>query len=245
MKRPFWNLAVDLTVAALLVGMVATGYILTWPLPPGTNKSHSLWGLGRHQWGQVHIGISFGLLLAVAVHSVLHWSWVVTMMRRQFGGSAAPPQRPMVSLMTTAGVLAACLVGFAWLTQSAVRIDANLDCATQDASTVDAGPNRRDLQTSPWDEANKLLHARCLSCHGPSQEMGQFRVDRGSDYSRKYHGQVLVRPGDSANSQLIVIVSGQRPEIAFPDRHRLSEADVSVIRRWIDSGARGESGAKE
>ena len=44
MTRTTGNLVVDLVAAVGLLGMVATGYILYFPLPPGTNRSHTLWG---------------------------------------------------------------------------------------------------------------------------------------------------------------------------------------------------------
>ena len=44
MKRLFDNLFIDLFAAALMVGMAATGYILRFPLPPGSNKSLGLVG---------------------------------------------------------------------------------------------------------------------------------------------------------------------------------------------------------
>jgi hypothetical protein len=41
--RPALNLLIDILGAAFFLGMIATGYILHFPLPPGTNKSLSLW----------------------------------------------------------------------------------------------------------------------------------------------------------------------------------------------------------
>ena len=52
------NLLVDTVAAARLTAMVGTGYILWFALPPGTNRTHSLWGLLRHQFGAVHFWIS-------------------------------------------------------------------------------------------------------------------------------------------------------------------------------------------
>ena len=43
MNRTFRNLIVDLAAAFLFLGMMATGYILRFPLPPGTNKVMTLW----------------------------------------------------------------------------------------------------------------------------------------------------------------------------------------------------------
>jgi len=73
MKRFFDNLLIDLIAAALMIGMLATGYVLRFPLPPGTNKDLTLWGLTRHQWGDVHFWISLGLIAVILLHLCLHW----------------------------------------------------------------------------------------------------------------------------------------------------------------------------
>jgi hypothetical protein len=83
MQRTIVNLIVDLTAAVLLLAMIATGYLLQFPLPPGTNKALSLWGLTRHQWGEIHFWISLGLLTMLAVHLVLHWRWLVNVIRQR------------------------------------------------------------------------------------------------------------------------------------------------------------------
>jgi len=54
MNRTIANVIIDLAAALLFVGMIATGYILRFPLPPGSNRVLSLWGLTRHQWGGIH-----------------------------------------------------------------------------------------------------------------------------------------------------------------------------------------------
>ena len=81
MKRFLDNLFVDLLSAALMVGMAATGYILRFPLPPGTNKSLSLWGLTRHQWGAVHTWIGYGLAAAVWSRDIFKCLRVVKQLR--------------------------------------------------------------------------------------------------------------------------------------------------------------------
>jgi hypothetical protein len=91
MKRLFDNLFIDLFAAALMVGMAATGYILRFPLPPGTNKSLCLWGLSRHQWGDVHFWIGLALVTVILLHIVLHWQWLVITMRRKLSAAKAAP----------------------------------------------------------------------------------------------------------------------------------------------------------
>jgi hypothetical protein len=62
-------------------------------------------------------------------------------------------------------------------------------------------------------------------------------VDRREDFFRKDGDGPLVVPSQSARSPLIDIVSGARKDIPLPDRHRLPERDIQLLRGWIDSGA--------
>lgn len=62
MTRTSINLAVDLAIAALFLALIATGFVLGFALPPGTNKGLCLWGLSRHQFGNIHLGVSFAFL---------------------------------------------------------------------------------------------------------------------------------------------------------------------------------------
>jgi hypothetical protein len=82
-QRTLLNLIIDLVAAFLFLAMIGTGYLIRFPLPPGTNKALSLWGLTRHQWGEIHCWISLGLLSILAVHFVLHWQWLVMVIRQR------------------------------------------------------------------------------------------------------------------------------------------------------------------
>ena len=101
MKRTALNLLIDALAALFFLGMIATGYVLRFPLPPGTNKSLSLWGLSRHQWGGVHFWISLGLLAVLLIHLALHWQWVVTVVGRQLHLVTNPQGRHLRSGVIT------------------------------------------------------------------------------------------------------------------------------------------------
>jgi len=51
MNKATLNLIIDVAAAILFLAMIVTGFILRFPLPPGTNKSLMLWSLTRHEWG--------------------------------------------------------------------------------------------------------------------------------------------------------------------------------------------------
>jgi hypothetical protein len=86
MKRPVLNLIFDCLAFAGLVYLVSTGLIMRFVLPAGSGGSRGgagmmLWGWTRHQWGEVHFWIAVGLMLVLAIHLILHWRWLVTMIR--------------------------------------------------------------------------------------------------------------------------------------------------------------------
>jgi hypothetical protein len=40
-----------------------------------------LWGLTRHEWGNIHFWTAIGLMGALSLHLVLHWRWIVCMVK--------------------------------------------------------------------------------------------------------------------------------------------------------------------
>ncbi len=125
MKPACLNFVIDCAAAFLLLGMLATGFILRFPLPPGTQRSHYLWGLSRHEWGTVHTWISFGLIAVLIVHVVLHWQWIDGMIRTRIGRRTrnGPPaeSRTRMSGLVTAVVLLGAVAAFAWAACQSVQ----------------------------------------------------------------------------------------------------------------------------
>jgi hypothetical protein len=121
MKRFFDHLLIDLIAAALMLGMLSTGYILRFPLPPGSNKYLTLWGLTRHQWGDVHFWISLGLVTVILLHVCVHWQWIAISVKRRLSRTRAAPGSALVSGLITFLVLLAVLVLFGWAAQSRVN----------------------------------------------------------------------------------------------------------------------------
>ncbi|MEX1230667.1 MAG: DUF4405 domain-containing protein [Planctomycetaceae bacterium] len=246
MKRISLNLIVDLAAAILLLGMIATGYILRFPLPPGTNKSHSLWGVTRHGWGSLHFWISAALLGVLLVHVILHWHWLVSVVSKRFGQSISEKRSLHIGLIIGA-MLTGVSVLFVWISYRNVEPinDAEFVGHSQTAAsgevnqlTTRANGNKAfSSRLSFSKDVSTIFERSCLGCHGPKRATGNFRVDRKQDFFAKANGGPLIVPGKSSESPLIAIVSGRRTDIPRPDRHRLPEADVTLLRTWIDAGA--------
>jgi hypothetical protein len=245
MNRPLLNQLVDLIAAALFLGMIATGYLLEFTLPPGTNRAYTLWGLTRHCWGTVHGWISFGFLGAMLLHVCLHWPWVVAVVRKRLGKSAAPPSGLLRSGLATLLIVAAALGLFAWVAQTGVRPINDPEefgvCPPDAAGEPAPAPAAARPDERPavafWAEVYPVLEQSCVPCHGPQRQAGGFRADRRADYFGTAGRAALVLPGNSAASPLIAIVSGQRPDIPKPGAHRLPKPVVARLRAWIDAGA--------
>ncbi len=246
MKRTTWNLLIDLLAAAVFLGMLATGYIIRFPLPPGTNKSFTLWGLARHQWGEIHFWISVGLLVVLLVHLALHWNWMVTMLARQFRLATGPQRQPLRSGLITVGIAFVVLALFVWVTGISVREATDPHCLSDEGSGIKQPIHLSSEKTFPDDENGKVsfwkdvypvLKTSCLTCHGPQKAFGDFRIDQREDYFGQNTNKPLVIPGKSEESSLIAIVSGRRPNMAMAAVHKLPPQQVALLRAWIDTGA--------
>lgn len=97
MSRTALNAIVDAVAYAGIVVLATTGLMLRWQMPPGSGELHGMgfgsgagagsrpitvvWGLSRHEWGSIHYWIALGLMGVLAVHLVLHWKWIVCVLR--------------------------------------------------------------------------------------------------------------------------------------------------------------------
>lgn len=244
MQRTLLNLLVDLVAAALFLAMIATGYLIRFPLPPGTNKTLNLWGLTRHQWGEVHFWISLGLLTVLAVHFILHWQWLVTVIRQRLHRAKNDHSH---AGWITGLVLVALLVTFAWAAHVSVHERSDPRCddtetnetnnAEKTALAKTAEPQAHPPSLVFGKDVYPILERSCLSCHGPKKSKGNFRVDRKDDFLVPRDGKVWVVPGDPDRSPLLRIVTGTRTDIAFPERHKLPASDTAVLKSWIAGGA--------
>ncbi len=74
------NRIVDFFLWIAFCGMLATGFIVRYRLPPGRQGGHglSIWGWSRHDWGDLHAWLGYAVCAAVVAHLLLHWRWLRT-----------------------------------------------------------------------------------------------------------------------------------------------------------------------
>ena len=83
MKRKNIHFIVDVLAFIAFTLMTSSGVLLRYMLPPGSGRFSSLWGMNRHDWGDVHYWISIALFLLLTIHLLLNWQWIVAVMRGQ------------------------------------------------------------------------------------------------------------------------------------------------------------------
>jgi mono/diheme cytochrome c family protein len=129
--------------------------------------------------------------------------------------------------------------GQGFLTQNAPQFIRNW-MARWDSPQIQEIVSRAKADTNAVVVA-RLFEAKCLSCHGPEKQKGQFRVDqRESLLKGGESGVAAVVPGDPGKSGLfrMILLPVTHEEVMPPaGKQRLADADILAVFRWIQAGA--------
>ena len=224
MDKARLNLVIDLLAGGLLTGMVATGIVLQFILPPGSNRTHELWGWSRHDWGSLHGLVSLLLLALLAVHIVLHGRWLVSGVAKRLGWTSHAQARPRtfatLLLIAAAAPLVAITIGAAL---SVRPLEQPRHAEASATPTTNGRPTWSPVQS----DAAMVLSRRCAACHGPDQPAARFRADGLDMLLVVGLDQWLVpgRPDDSRLLKFLTRVDGDAPT----GRHDLSAADWDAL----------------
>ncbi len=88
-------------------------------------------------------------------------------------------------------------------------------------------------------DVRPILSDNCFACHGPDDKrrMANLRLDTEEAFAK------IVKPGDAAGSRLLVRIGAANPAARMPPPQAgltLTDAQISVIRKWVEQGARWE-----
>jgi len=81
MKLVKLNFIIDIIAFVGFVLLTTTGVLMRYILPPGSGRHSTIWNLDRHDWGGIHFWISVGFFAILAVHLLLHWRWIVNVIK--------------------------------------------------------------------------------------------------------------------------------------------------------------------
>lgn len=88
-------------------------------------------------------------------------------------------------------------------------------------------------------EVKPILNKHCISCHGGVKRNAQYSLlFRHEALDTAESGKTPIIPGNAAHSELIRRITSSDPEVRMPYKEApLSEAEIEILRRWIDQGA--------
>jgi hypothetical protein len=133
MKRSSLNFIIDSVAFAGFLLLATTGMLLAYRLPPGSGGREGfgdgrgesqrsidlLWGLTRHEWGDVHYWMAIALMAVLALHLFLHWNWIVCVVRGK--PSSASPYRLALGTLGLVSVVVLSVIPLFGTTTSLTR----------------------------------------------------------------------------------------------------------------------------
>src|SRR5215510_15000339 len=93
-----------------------------------------------------------------------------------------------------------------------------------------SAPSSFQLDVAP------LLAQKCLTCHGPAQQMSGLNLSSGASMLKGGQSGPAVVPGKSEESHLYRRITG-REQPAMPLGGKLTDSEIGMLKAWIDSGA--------
>lgn len=84
MKKIAINYWLDVIAFVEFAFLTSTGVLIQYSLPERSGRS-SVWGLTRHEWGDLHFAIAIALFATLSLHLLLHWKWIVNFTRGHTG----------------------------------------------------------------------------------------------------------------------------------------------------------------
>ena len=93
-------------------------------------------------------------------------------------------------------------------------------------------PNKVDFHR----DVQPLLRQYCIGCHGPSQQMNAFRLDRRRDAMRG-GTLAMIAPGNSQGSRFYLKLIGNQYGPQMPPTGALRPEQIAILKAWIDQGA--------
>jgi hypothetical protein len=109
------NLVIDTVMFLLLMAIAGLGLLMKYLLIPRSERTGIFdndvelyfFGLDRHDWGSIHLWLSFIFLFLILIHLILHWKMIVCLYRQ-----LVPRRILRISLAVFVFVAGFCLLFF-------------------------------------------------------------------------------------------------------------------------------------
>src|SRR5207249_2616491 len=104
-----------------------------------------------------------------------------------------------------------------------------------------SSPKTPSASEVDFSQIEPILRKNCFSCHGAEVQESGLRLDLKKRAMDGGDNGAVIKPGKSADSRLVLLVSGLDKETGpMPPEgkgKRLTTEQIGLIRTWIDQGA--------
>ena len=108
-----------------------------------------------------------------------------------------------------------------------------------DTSKLPPASTQKDVTYTK--DIKPMLEQSCFKCHGPEKQKGKLRLDSLDAVLKGGEDGKILKPGDSANSDMVHAIARLDDDSAMPPADKgkpLSKDQVGLVRAWIDQGAK-------
>ncbi len=118
-----------------------------------------------------------------------------------------------------------------------VVLTSSLGCSTLAIFAAESVPDfNRDVVP--------VLRKYCVSCHGAEEPEKGLVLDSYAGILKGGERGAVVVAGSSDRSRLLLVLDGRaKPAMPPEDNAKPTSSDLGILKRWIDAGAKGPSGA--
>ena len=112
---------------------------------------------------------------------------------------------------------------------------------TPNSKAVTPTDNGQDTQDEFTSVIWPILEERCINCHGPKKQKGEYRVDEKETlFGGGESEEISIEPGDPAGSSLIrmILLSMDNDGVMPPEgKGQVTEEETWKLINWIKKGA--------
>ncbi len=105
------------------------------------------------------------------------------------------------------------------------------------------GAHAQDAKINFDDNVKTVLRQRCASCHGPDSKKGDLDITNFTNLMQGGSSGSVIEPGDPDGSYLYNLVTHE-DEPVMPPGGKIPDAEIEMIRKWIELGALENQGSK-
>ena len=116
-----------------------------------------------------------------------------------------------------------------------------LACLASSASAADAPKARPKVNFQ--DNVSAIFQARCNGCHNADKAKGGLTLETYASTMQGGGSGKVVEPGDADGSHLFGVVSHAEEPKMPPNAPKIPEAELAILKQWIEAGAPETSGS--